>query len=296
MLPPALGLLSNLVRTLPPSFDRPLAAAAGTLWSRLDRARARAVRANRDALGVRFPLHRPFVSYLETLAGWLRLLELPADEVRARTRVTGIDSLTDAARARGVVLIAAHVGEWEWGAAALAARGLPVVAVAGTQMSARWSPALARAKERHGIDVVGPEVSALRLVRALRAGGVVALLVDGDVASALAPAPLAGRTVDLPEGPARLAARTGAALVAGRCERDRGTRGAGHYHVHLEPLAVADVDTHTTHVAVAAWLERTILEDPGRWCVFRPFFTARSAAPSAAAPDPRPARSEAAAA
>ncbi len=278
MLPPALARMSALLRAVPPSLDRPLARAAGLAWSRMDRARARAVRANRAALGASFPLARPFSSYLEALAGWLRLLRLSGAEVAARTRCDGFEAFAREARARGVVLIAAHVGEWEWGAAAIAARGLPVIAVAGTQMSPRWSAALATAKARLGISVVGPEVSALRLVRALRQGGVVALLIDGDVATALGPARVAGRATALPLGPARLVARTGAALFAGRCERDP-IGGAGFYHVRLTPLAVATADRERSrdgvaaaHAAVAAWLGQTVLVDPGRWCLFRPLF------------------------
>ena len=110
------------------------------------------------------------------------------------------------------MLVAAHVGEWEWGAAALAAAGLPVVAVAGVQMRADWNPALRRAKERLGIDVVGPDASPVAWRARCARGAVVALLVDGDVVTATAPAAVAGRRIALPLGPARLAARFGARL------------------------------------------------------------------------------------
>jgi KDO2-lipid IV(A) lauroyltransferase len=191
--------------------------------------------------------------------------------VRARTRVAGLLPLLEARDAgRGTVLVAAHVGEWEWGAAALAARGLEVVAVAGTQMRAEWSGALSRAKRALGIELVGPDAATSRLVRALRRGAVVALLVDGDVATARRAANLGGSRAHLPLGPARLAARTGALLAAGRCER----AGGDAYHVRLAQLdaGLDSGDEAARFERVRAWLAATLAEDPGQWCLFRPFF------------------------
>jgi len=252
--------------------DRPLAGALGTAWCACDPGRRAAVAANRAAIGAGFPLSSPFVHSVYALLGWLRLVALGSTDVLRATSVTGLDALRDAARERrGTVLVAAHVGEWEWGAAALAARGLEVVAVAGIQMRGEWTPALRAAKARLGVTVVGPDVSPLRLVRALARGAVVALLVDGDVATATRPARVLERDVPLPEGPARLAARTGARLVAGRCARDRaGT----HYAIRLAPLdeEEANGSADALHARVADWLTAVVREDPGAWCLFRPFF------------------------
>lgn len=263
MMPRTLALAARAAALTPPEFDRPLAAAVGRLWCAADPGRRRAVAGNRRALDLPYPLHAPFSSYVHALAGWLRLLGASRADVLRATDVDGLAHLS-----RGGVLIAAHVGEWEWGAAALAARGLEVVAVSGVQMRASWSPALAHAKKELGIEVVGPE--ARTLLRALERGAVVALLVDGDVATARVSAPLAKAHASLPLGPARLAARTGARLVAGRCERGEG----GRYHVTLEPLdlGLAPRDEAARFERTRAWLERTLASTPGAWCLFRPFF------------------------
>jgi hypothetical protein len=61
--------------------------------------------------------------------------------------------------------------------------------------------------------------------------------------------------------------------VAGRCERADG------YDVRLVPLddGLAPGDEAARFERVRAWLAATLAEDPGRWCVFRPFFEPRSA-------------------
>lgn len=266
----ALSMAARAALCTPSLLDRPLAAAVGRLWCVADPARRAAVRGNRAALDARFPLHAPFVHYVTAIAGWLRLLDASPGEVRARSRVEGLAPVLAARDACvGTVLVAAHVGEWEWGAAALATRGLEVVAVAGTQMRTAWNPALAAAKLRLGIEVIGPERSPARLVRALRRGAVVALLVDGDLATARREAVLGAGRANLPLGPARLAARAGARLVAGRCERD--TEG---YRVRILPLdsGLAVGDEAARFEAVRVWLGATLTEDPGRWCLFRRFF------------------------
>lgn len=271
MMPRTLALAARAAALTPPVLDRPLSAALGRMWCAADPARRTAVARNRRALAAAFPLHAPFVSHLRALAGWLRLLEARSGDVRAATRVDGLETLLEArASLRGTVLVAAHVGEWEWGAAALAAHGLEVVAVAGTQMNEEWSGALAHAKHTLGIEVVGPLSSASRLVRALRRGAVVALLVDGDIATARQVAALGAARALLPLGPARLSAKTGARLVAGRCER----AGARAYHVRLQALdaGLAPGDEPARFERVRAWLDATLEEDPSRWCLFRSFF------------------------
>jgi KDO2-lipid IV(A) lauroyltransferase len=268
MMPRTLALAARAAALTPPVLDRPLAAALGRLWCVADPGRRRAVARNRRALAARFPLHAPFASYVHALAGWLRLLALDRPQVLLRTTVEGLEPLLAARdQGRGTVLVAAHVGAWEWGAAALAARGLEVVAVAGTQMNAAWSPALARAKSQLGVEVVGPD--AAHLVRALGRGAVVALLVDGDIATARRDARIGTGRALLPLGPAKLSARTGARLVAGRCERTGGV-----YRVRLAPLddGLATADESARFERTRAWLDDVLREAPGAWCVFRPFF------------------------
>ena len=178
------------------------------------------------------------------------------------------------------MLVAAHVGEWEWGAAALAARGLTVVAVAGMQMRADWSPALARAKRDLGIEIVGPTPPPPgSCARSGEAPWWRCSLTATSRPRAARPRSAAARP-DLPLGPARLAALTGARLVAGRCERDFTARGA-LYRVRLTPLdgegSSSGVDAGRERearafAAVARWLERTLVENAAAWCLFRPFF------------------------
>jgi KDO2-lipid IV(A) lauroyltransferase len=211
-------------------------------------------------------------AYARFLLEYLRLHDRAPSAV-SRLVAFDLDAGSEAALSggRGLVVCTAHVGNWEVGAQALAARGARVAVVAGAQFAPGWRRAVARAKARAGIQIVGPGESPRRLLRVLAEGGAVCLLVDGDLYARGWPARVAGCRISLPSGPARLAARSGAALVGSLCLR----AGFG-FRVEMRCLgATADgpvADALLLHAAVAAWLEAALERHATEWCVFRPFF------------------------
>src|SRR5690606_2315108 len=85
----------------------------------------------------------------------LRLAGESAADVVARTEVQGFELLRDAVDAgHGAVLVTGHLGNWEIGGAALAARGLPLDVVAQRQANPLFDRAVVRARERLGMRVI----------------------------------------------------------------------------------------------------------------------------------------------
>jgi KDO2-lipid IV(A) lauroyltransferase len=276
----SLPALARAARLSPPAADPALARIAAAVAARLHPERERAARANAARLFPDLPprrhaalARRAAAAHVRTVLEYLRALGDPPGAPAARVHLAAPDTLIAAlASGRGLVACTAHIGNWELGALALRRLGQPVTVVAEPQYLPAWRGGVRAAKESAGVRAVAPERSAPALLRALRRGETVGLLVDGAGFARGLPARLAGHAVPLPAGPARLAARTGAVLAAGLCTRTRG----GGFAVAVEPLggtergAVADVAA--LHAAMAAWLERALLAHPGEWCVFRPFF------------------------
>jgi len=201
-------------------------------------------------------------------------------------RFSGMEALYDAvARRRGAVLVAPHVGNWEWGALALARLGFRVHAVTGVQMHPLLAPAVRALKERQGIEVHTPADGFPPLVTALRRGGLVLLLADGDIHSRSLAVPFFGRRVPFPVGPALLARRSGAPIVHAHAHR----AAAGPIEVTIDGVETADrslplhQDVRRLTERIAAVAENTIARHVTQWCIFRPLFDGTGAASDAGA-------------
>jgi len=173
---------------------------------------------------------------------------------------------------RGVIFATAHIGNWELPALYLASLGYRLHAVAGVQMNALLTGPLKEAKERRGVAVVGPDRSYRRLFRALRAGEIVALLIDGDVYTGGAPTDLLGRRVVLPAGAARLSARTGAPVIGVYCRRIDDDRSRIHMERILGAEEAAQIGFDQAQERIADALGRFITGNSDQWCLFRRFW------------------------
>ncbi len=125
----------------------------------------------------------------------------------------------DAARSegRGVLFASAHLGPWERVAASLVSAGVPLVTMAREAYDPRLTKVLVRLRERHGVRAIfrGSPGAAARILRTLKGGGVLGMPMDLASRVPSVPAPFLGISAPTPVGPARLALRTGAAVVVG---------------------------------------------------------------------------------
>jgi len=158
---------------------------------------------------------------------WEEAFRLPTMDPRAvhagmAPHTTGVESPISAMReGRGVVFALPHSGNWDVAGVyiieEMRARGLrPTI----TTVAERLEPEsvyrrFVEYRESLGFEIVAQDdgrVAHLALTRRLRAGGLVCLVCDRDLAGTGIDVPFFGDTVKLPAGPAALAAMTGAQL------------------------------------------------------------------------------------
>jgi KDO2-lipid IV(A) lauroyltransferase len=173
---------------------------------------------------------------------------------------------------RGAIFATAHIGNWELPARMLASRGYRLSVVAGEQMNSLLTGSVKKAKEDAGIEVIGPESPYRKLYRSLSEGGIVALLLDGDVFEGGAETELFGRTVILPRGAARLALGTGAPVIGTFCRRTAGGRMRISMETILGPGEAARLGEEGSRDRIFAALEGYIRENADQWCIFRDFW------------------------
>lgn len=250
-----------LVRSLPPgaarAFGRTLARAAFTLplparreaernFRRLDPAA--------PAAAARMRARESYEHFALSIVDFLRLARLDAGAVAGAVTVRGAEHLESAERSgRGVILLSAHLGNWEWGAAWLALRGTRVRLVARPHSSGAVETFFSRRRARWGVESLGVGALWGRATAALRAGAWVALMADRTPPGAPSVCAWA----------AALSRRTGALVLPGVVLRLPDGRYAACFD---PPLRAADVQAGEWRRRLRGWIER----HPGQWCAFEP--------------------------
>jgi KDO2-lipid IV(A) lauroyltransferase len=125
-----------------------------------------------------------------------------------------------------------------------------------------------------GVEILpaGKGSTARTLLSALRDGAIVGLIADRDIAGSGIEVEFFGERTLIPNGPAVLALRTGAALAVGALFQ----RPGGRYHaVVLDPIDVEAGKTEEHRVRalteqVVKQMEDLIRREPGQWHLFQP--------------------------
>jgi phosphatidylinositol dimannoside acyltransferase len=227
---------------------------------------------NRDVL-------KTFAEYAACLA---EALGSERDDARsARIRAEGEEHLTQAlAAGHGLVIVTAHAGAWDCAGRFLAERfKAPVMVVMEAEPDARARALQDEVRRRGGVEVliVGEDpLSALPLLRHLKAGGVAAFQLDRTAPSGRAvEVALFGQRFTVPEGPFRIAALSGAPVLPLFVRR----AGYFDYELMVHPAMSLPRRPNAAQLREAASrsaqaMERFIRENPTQWFHFN---TARSA-------------------
>lgn len=229
-----------------------------------------------EALVARFT-DRAFASYGQYWAEGAKLPSIKPANVYQRFRICeGLEHLYEAKeRGAGTVIALPHVGSWEWGGSYLASVGMPMTAVAEDLEPPELFQWFKRKRESIGIRIEPLNSHAgTVLLQTLKDNGTVGLLCDRDIQDNGIEVEFFGERVTLPGGPATLALRTGATLVAAGCYAGPGR---DHFAVITPPIEAVrtgrlrDDVTRVTQ-AIAYELEGLIQRAPEQWHVLQPRF------------------------
>jgi Kdo2-lipid IVA lauroyltransferase/acyltransferase len=249
-----------VVRVLPSGIaDRLAIGLAGLVFAARPPARA-VLEANlarllpdAPAVARRAMARQGFDHFALSLLDFLRLGRLDERALAQAIEIRGEEHLERArASGRGVILLSAHLGNWEWGAAWLAARGEHVSVVARPHPHPWVERLFARRRRQRGVAVLRDRPVWPGAARALRRREWVALMGDRCCADGSAWA-----------WAAALARRTGAVVLPAVMLR----LSPGRYAACFEPPLTSEACAGGAHrAAVHRHLER----NPGQWFGFEP--------------------------
>jgi len=271
----------GLAARLPSRVTEALGAALARVAPRLDRSHAAAARSFlRQALGelppdeleqrVRHAYRHLFRVTLEST----RLVRLAAmgEQLEHRFEVAWTDEvralmLPPDGRRGGLVLVTAHVGQWEAGMAATdAMHAYPAYVVSRPPKNRPLSRLLQRGRERLGVRLI-PRRGAMRsLPTILRAGGTVVMMLDQRARRKPVLAPFFGRPARCDRSAAVMLRRFGVPVVVCACYR---TERPLHYRIDffdaIRPEEIAGAAPEEVAARVNRGLERAILAAPDQY-------------------------------
>jgi KDO2-lipid IV(A) lauroyltransferase len=183
-------------------------------------------------------------------------------------QVTGWE-LVERAReqGRGFMIVTGHLGNWELGGSYVAARGVPLEAVARRMENPLFDHYLTETRRSIGMTVIHDADAVRRVPRALREQHSVAFLIDqGAVGLASTWVPFFGRYAKTPRGPAVFALRLRAPLLFACALRQPNGRFVIHFEeVPVEQTGTLDADVDRIVASYTSTLERWVRRAPEQY-------------------------------
>ncbi|MCM8761183.1 MAG: lysophospholipid acyltransferase family protein [Candidatus Omnitrophica bacterium] len=163
-----------------------------------------------------------FRHFAKYLVDFFRFQKVDLEYIRKFVKIEGEENLRAAlANSRGVILLSAHMGNWELGGVIISMMGYPVSGVVLTHQNKKINDFFTRQRLTGNMTPIEIGASLKACYRVLRNNGLLALLGDRDFTKNGLPVKLFGRCVLVPRGPAVFSYRIGSAIVPSFMVRER---------------------------------------------------------------------------
>ncbi|HEX6545040.1 MAG TPA: lysophospholipid acyltransferase family protein [Bryobacteraceae bacterium] len=209
-------------------------------------------------------IHDIFYGLARSLVVFSKFPALNASNIRQWIRYEGLEHYTAAkAKGRGILIATAHLGNWELSAFAHALMTEPMHVMVRPLDNPLIDQLVEHRRQLSGNRLLLKKDAALSIVRALKQNEAVGILIDQNAA------PEEGVFVDFfgkkacaSSAFAKLAARTGAAVVAGFALWEESEK---KYVLRFFPELKMTGDTQADTQAIHAEFERVIRKYPDQW-------------------------------
>jgi KDO2-lipid IV(A) lauroyltransferase len=229
-------------------------------------------KSKKDIAFIRFQVFRNFAKYL---VDFLRFKKLDANYVKDNVRLINIDNIKEGLnRGKGVILLTAHLGNWELGGMVLSLSGYPFLTVVLPHKSKEVTKFFNEKRESKGLEVLSLGKAAKGCLRALRHNQVIALLGDRDFTEKGRVMDFFGKPALLPFGAAVLSWQTQAAVIPGFMLRNSDDTFSLVIEKPLEFLLSGEreKDLEIIMSQCKAVFEKYIRSYPDQWYMFRRFW------------------------
>lgn len=154
-----------------------------------------------------------FRNFAKYLVDFFRFQKIDKEYVDRNVKIEGSVNIEDSrAKGKGVILLSAHIGNWELGAAVISLIGYPISGVVLTHKNKRINDFFTRQRLKGNMKPI--EMSSLKsCYRALQSNETLALLGDRDFTKNGIAVDFFGKKAMMPKGPAIFSCRLGSPIV-----------------------------------------------------------------------------------
>lgn len=217
-------------------------------------------------------LFRNFAKYL---VDFFRFEYIDREYIRQKVVIEGLDIIDSAfSKGCGVIVVSAHIGNWELAGIAMALLGYPITCVALTHRNKAIDNFFINQRQRKGMEVIPLEKAAFRCLQALKKNMIIALVGDRDFSQSGVTIDFFGVPTFIPKGPAAFSLRTGAPLIVGIIIRRPDDTFKFTYEGPLEIEKTGDEEQDIKKLSqmYLRIIEKHIKDYPGQWLMFRRFW------------------------
>ena len=267
----ALGVLA-LIRVLPYpvvlNLCRLLAAVAWLVLPYHRRVAAIQMRAALGTRNVRLLTLRVFMNQAEILVDAVRYAYLSDEEIRSRVVVENREYLDEAlASGKGLMMITGHIGNWEILSHIPRLLGTRFCVMADRRKDPRLESIVDGIRSRSGATILPPAGKALMLIRELRKGNTIGIVVDGrgEDRDGIT-CEVFGLPAPTNPAPAFIALKGNALVLPVAAVKIRGT-----YHivfsrfVDAASYATGEEGVRNLSSFMQGWVESVVKEHPHQW-------------------------------
>jgi len=197
--------------------------------------------------------------------------------IKNSVKIEGIDHLNEVLhKGKGGIILSAHLGNWEMGAALVGLLGYPLSIVALAHQDDRVNNFFNSQREFFGITVIQTNVALRRCLEHLKRNRLIAILADRDFGHHGLLMDFLGRKAIIPQGAALFALKTGAPIIPVFFLRAQ----QNSFHITFgqpidpPPMDEGRISNEEIEQFTKKYLpliEEQIRQNPGQWLMFRRF-------------------------
>ena len=222
---------------------------------------------------------RVFRNFAKYLVDFFRFEKLDRQYIDKNIKLENLHYFDQAlATGKGVVVLTAHLGNWELGGVVIAQLGYPFWAVALPHKNKKVNDFFDTQRNRKGVKVIAMGKAVRGCIREIRNNHLVALVGDRDFSEKGTIVDFFGLPTHFPQGPAALSLMTGASIVPGFMLRNPDDSFTLRIEKPVEFTPSGDKDKDLVDLID---VYKNIIQDyirkyPEQWYVFRRFWVESS--------------------